>query len=134
MHPLSDINPRQQMPHITFSMIAINALVFIWILIFPTEQDLDVVIPFSITPGHISQDPIVLDFLLDFLRNMFFQVGLMHLLGSMLYLYLFGENVEDRMRASSIYFAMFSPVLKLRQLKITLIPSPTFHSAGRAAL
>jgi membrane associated rhomboid family serine protease len=35
--------------------------------------------------------------LLDMIRSMFFHAGWSHLLGNMLYLYLFGDNVEDRL-------------------------------------
>jgi membrane associated rhomboid family serine protease len=48
-----------------------------------------------------------LDTALDFLRSMFFHGGWAHLLGNMLYLYLFGDNVEDRFGAVLYLFLYF---------------------------
>jgi membrane associated rhomboid family serine protease len=47
-------------------------------------------------PNNVSGNPISLESFLDTVRSMFFHGGWAHLGGNMLYLYLFGDNIEDR--------------------------------------
>jgi membrane associated rhomboid family serine protease len=48
-------------------------------------------------PANVSAAPFSLANLLDVVRSMFLHAGWAHLLGNMLYLYLFGDNIEDRL-------------------------------------
>lgn len=97
MLPLKDLNPTRRIPVITYCLIAVNVLVFLW------EQTLSVAdlqeqfLNLSVVPANVLADPFALDTFLDFMRSMFFHGGWAHLLGNMLYLWLFGDNLEDRM-------------------------------------
>jgi membrane associated rhomboid family serine protease len=51
----------------------------------------------SVVPANVSSDPFTVDNVLDLARSMFFHGGWAHLIGNMLYLWLFGDNVEDRL-------------------------------------
>lgn len=97
MLPIADINPRRRVPILTWGLIAANVLVFLWQLTL-TENGLQQVfnemaaVPRNATAlGWFAPET-----LLDIIRSMFFHGGWDHILGNMLYLYLFGDNVEDR--------------------------------------
>lgn len=97
MLPLKDLNPVRRVPVITYALIAINVVVFGWELLQPTSQLEAAFTRLAIVPAAVVQDPLALDTFMDFLRSMFLHGGVAHLLGNMLYLWLFGDNIEDRM-------------------------------------
>jgi membrane associated rhomboid family serine protease len=97
MLPLQDLNPRRRIPFITISLIILNIGVFIWTQFFSAAEAQDIFLDLSIVPFNITENPIAIETILDISRSMFFHGGLVHLLGNMLYLWLFGDNVEDRM-------------------------------------
>lgn len=97
MLPLQDINPRRRFPILMFILIGINVLVFIWEMSLSPEQLERAFIDLSVVPRNISAAPFSLESILDSVRSMFFHSGLAHIGGNMLYLYLFGDNVEDRL-------------------------------------
>jgi membrane associated rhomboid family serine protease len=81
----------------TYLLIAVNVAVFIWELLQPETQLQGIFMRLSVVPASVVENPLALDTFLDFVRSMFFHGGWAHLLGNMLYLWLFGDNLEDRM-------------------------------------
>jgi len=97
MLPLKDMNPTRRFPVMTYALIVINVLVFLWELRFSPNQ-LDAALnSLAVVPATASAHPFALTTILSIIRSMFFHSGWSHLLGNMLYLYLFGDNVEDRL-------------------------------------
>ncbi len=97
MLPLKDLNPTRRIPVITYALIVVNVLVFIWEQSIPLNELEELFMRLSVVPTFVIQDPLSLDTFLDFIRSMFFHGGWAHLIGNMLYLWLFGDNLEDRM-------------------------------------
>jgi membrane associated rhomboid family serine protease len=97
MLPLKDLNPTRRIPYLTYTFIAVNVIVFIWEQFLSAAELQDIFIRLSVVPANVMQNPFSLETLLDFVRSMFFHGGWAHLLGNMLYLWLFGDNIEDRM-------------------------------------
>jgi membrane associated rhomboid family serine protease len=95
MLPLTDLNPTRRFPILTYTLIVINVLVFLWESSMSPAALEAAISQLSVVPANLSADPFSLEALLDSLRSMFFHGGWAHLLGNMLYLYLFGDNVED---------------------------------------
>jgi membrane associated rhomboid family serine protease len=95
MLPLTDLNPTRRFPILTYTLIVINVLVFLWESSMSSAALEAAISQLSVVPANLSADPFSLEALLDSLRSMFFHGGWAHLLGNMLYLYLFGDNVED---------------------------------------
>jgi membrane associated rhomboid family serine protease len=93
---MQDLNPRRRTPIFTYALIAINVMVFIWELSFSQQQLEQVFMQLSAVPANITGAPFALETFLDILRSMFFHGGFEHIIGNMLYLWLFGDNVEDR--------------------------------------
>ncbi len=97
MFPISDANPRRRFPLFTYVLIAINVLVFLWEMTLSQGRLQEAFLDLSVVPNNISDNPFSLEAFLDIVRSMFFHGGYDHILGNMLYLWLFGDNVEDRL-------------------------------------
>jgi len=102
MLPLKDDIPTRSTPVVTIGLILVNVAVHLYqlSLTFPQEQEL--ALRFGLVPGIVSQIP-ALDpgavgaSLLSFITSMFLHGDLLHLGGNMLFLWIFGNNVEDSM-------------------------------------
>ncbi|HEY3474592.1 MAG TPA: rhomboid family intramembrane serine protease, partial [Anaerolineales bacterium] len=91
MLPLGDDNSgRRITPIVTYVLIAINVLVFFLEL----NNGEEFVQRWAFVPTRFLADPAG-DFITLF-TSMFLHAGWAHLLGNMLYLWIFGDNVEDR--------------------------------------
>lgn len=88
MIPLKDDNPRSAFPVLTITLIAVNILAFLLELQFGLEY---VVMKYGAIPIEIvnGQD------LETMFTSMFLHGGFMHLAGNMLYLWIFGDNIES---------------------------------------
>lgn len=90
MMPLGDDNTgRRSVPIVTYALIAINVLVF---LLEMSGGD-PFIIQWSFIPAEFVASPAT-EFVTLF-TSMFMHAGTVHLAGNMLYLWIFGDNVED---------------------------------------
>ena len=96
MLPIRDLNPRRRFPILVFLLIAVNALVFFWEMTLSVPELEEAFRDLAVVPDLISDNPFSLESILDVIRSMFMHGGYEHILGNMLYLYLFGDNIEDR--------------------------------------
>jgi membrane associated rhomboid family serine protease len=106
MFPLSDQNPTRRTPFVTYALIAINVVVFLWELTLSDQTLQQTFMELAVVPAKISQHPFALASMLDIVRSMFLHGGWLHIGGNMLYLYLFGDNVEDRF-GGLLYLALY---------------------------
>jgi membrane associated rhomboid family serine protease len=97
MLPLRDLNPTRRLPIATYGLLVLNVLVFLWQLMHSDSELQSIFMRLSVVPAQVTAAPLALDTFLDFLRSMFFHGGWVHLLSNMLYLWLFADNIEDRM-------------------------------------
>ncbi|MEE9564554.1 MAG: rhomboid family intramembrane serine protease [Candidatus Hydrothermarchaeaceae archaeon] len=94
MFPISDINPSKSRPIVTYSIVAINIAVFVYEIVLSARGDvLEFIVEFALTPVHVVQGAA----LYTLVTSMFLHSGFMHVFSNMLYLYIFGDNVEDIM-------------------------------------
>jgi membrane associated rhomboid family serine protease len=102
MIPISDDNPTRLTPIITWALIALCVIVYLWERSLGHEMDAAIVV-LGFTPaslfgyrvmalGLVTPTPIETIF-----SSMFMHGGILHIAGNMLYLWIFGNNVEDAM-------------------------------------
>jgi membrane associated rhomboid family serine protease len=99
MIPLKDDNPTSTFPFVNIALILANVLVFLYQTSLPPHAAkaflmANATVPMRI-PAYLAGH---LGFKIAFypmFTSMFLHGGLMHLLGNMLFLYVFGDNVED---------------------------------------
>jgi membrane associated rhomboid family serine protease len=93
--PIRDEIKTHRTPIVNYVFIAINVLVFLWMFINTARID-NIFYQYALIPANL-RDGIDFGDLTDFLTSMFMHGGWMHLLGNMLYLWIFGDNIEDRL-------------------------------------
>lgn len=99
MIPISDDNPVRRVPLINYSLIAICVAVFLWQLSAGAEGQEGIIraygfIPAGVFGGAASEAGPAW---LTIATSMFLHGGLLHLAGNLLYLWIFGNNIEDAM-------------------------------------
>ena len=91
MIPIGDDNSQRRLfPVVTWMLVAANVLVFLLEL----AGGENFIYTWSFTPAYFSQNPAA--FFITIFTSMFMHAGWLHLGGNMLYLLIFGDNVEDR--------------------------------------
>jgi membrane associated rhomboid family serine protease len=86
--PLRDVIPSRTVPFITITIIAINALAwFVELAQGPRELNQFLYV-YGVVPGNFHLATLV--------TSMFLHGSWSHIIGNMLYLWIFGDNVEDR--------------------------------------
>ena len=88
MIPLRDVIPSRTTPIVTIAIIVVNALAFLYQLSLG-ELVNDFILEYGLVPAAFSWVAVF--------TSMFLHGGLLHVGGNMLYLWIFGDNVEDRM-------------------------------------
>jgi membrane associated rhomboid family serine protease len=97
--PLKDTNPSRSFPIVNISLIIVNVLVFLYQLTLPPNAFKVFVLSNATVPARIpsflaGQVGFETAFL-PLLTSLFLHAGLLHLGGNMLFLWIFGDNVED---------------------------------------
>ena len=90
MIPIRDVIPSRTTPFVTFSLIAANVLVFLYELTLQPPQLHGLVASAGIVPAETGWATPTL------VTSMFLHAGPSHLIGNLLFLWIFGDNVEDR--------------------------------------
>ncbi len=103
--PLHDRNPLRIIPYqvVTLVLIALCIAVFLLQQLLPQERADAMLLSFGMLPAVLFEERVLaaeLDLLpaeLTLLSSMFLHAGWMHLIGNMLFLWVFGDNIEDSM-------------------------------------
>ena len=100
MIPLRDENPSATTPVVTRLLIALNVVVFVYeIMLGPTLKMFAMtwgLVPARLTMAFRYHEEPVLGPGLTVVSSMFLHGGWMHLIGNMWFLWIFGDNIEDR--------------------------------------
>ncbi len=134
MIPIRDENPTRTTPVITYLLIAVNVVVFIFQTLLGQYND-TFVYQFALIPSQVTQS-LSLGNISDIFTSMFMHAGLAHIGGNMLYLWIFGDNVEDRLgRGRYIIFYIAGGIIASLAHIITnpLSEIPTVGASGAIA-
>lgn len=91
MIPIRDVIPARTTPYVTFSLIAANALAFLYQLAQDSAGLDQVIRTLAIVPVDLGATSAY-----TLVSAMFLHVSAAHLVGNLLFLWIFGDNVEDR--------------------------------------
>lgn len=121
MIPYKDDNPTQTTPFVTVGIIVLNCLIYLWQIMTPQNQA-----HFAFFYGAIPHNIITFQGdqpihpALTVFSSMFLHGGFLHLAGNMLYLWIFGNNIEDALgHGKFILFYLFSGVVAAYSHAIT---------------
>jgi membrane associated rhomboid family serine protease len=96
MLPLSDHNPRRTTPVVNFLFIAVNVFMFLWEVSLGDRIE-PALFAFGFIPARFWASPHIVVNLVRMMFSMFLHGGWLHLIGNMWYLWVFGDNIEDRL-------------------------------------
>jgi len=134
MIPLKDENPRRSFPIVNYVLIGINIIIFFYEMslgrglnYFFLKYGL---IPYEITrfkdiPPFVSH-PVIL----NIFTSMFLHGSFMHIAGNMLYLYIFGDNVEDALGHIRYFFFYILSGIGAALAQIIITPSSLIPNIG----
>lgn len=94
MFPIRDHNPSGRTPYVTWALIAANVVIFVsyWLGLRTEDQIGEFLWTWGLVPARVPYGD-----LSGFVTSMFLHGGWMHLAGNMLFLWIFGDNLEDSM-------------------------------------
>lgn len=94
MLPIGDeFHGRTRTPYVTYTLVAINVLIFLYEFILPNRALMEFVYRWGVIPVEVTNQERVF----TLFTSMFLHGGWMHLIGNMLFLWVFGDNIEDAM-------------------------------------
>ena len=88
MIPLRDVIPSRTTPYITVTIIALNAVAWLYEVALPHEALNQFLTIYGVVPAYFAWPTLV--------TSMFLHGSWSHVIGNMWYLWIFGDNVEDR--------------------------------------
>lgn len=92
MFPIRDHNPSERVPFVTYALVVMNALVFLYMWPhYGTIGASQVFVDYGMIPARLSHGSGIE----TLITSMFLHGGFMHFAGNMLFLWIFGDNLED---------------------------------------
>ncbi len=122
MFPVSDVIPSRTTPFATVTLIVINALVFLYQVFLPAPLLEEFVVRYSLIPAYFSW--------VNVFTSMFLHAGWMHVIGNMLYLWIFGDNVEDRLGHGWFVLFYLASGCAAAMLQLVINPFTTVPMVG----
>ncbi len=97
MIPIHDDNPTRRFPFLTILFIALNVAAFIFEVTRDPGELRAIIETYGFVPARFFAEPGAPGVIVSLFTAMFLHGGWLHLGGNMLYLWIFGNNIEDRL-------------------------------------
>jgi membrane associated rhomboid family serine protease len=141
MIPISDANPTRRFPIINLSLIVLNVIVFLFELTLPTRALDRLIATWGVTPSNIYlalAHPLAAppSIWLTLITAQFLHGGWAHIIGNMLFLWVFGDNIEDVLgHVSYLIFYLLAGIAAAFVQIFVMGPSriPTIGASGAIA-
>lgn len=128
MFPLRDQLPTRSFPIVNYVLIVLNILMFLLELTVGLENE-EFFLEYALIPNNIANGVSIAD-AFDFLTSMFMHAGLAHIAGNMLYLWIFGDNVEDALGHVRYLFFYLAGGVVAAITHIVFDPNSTIPTVG----
>src|SRR3982751_2086572 len=122
MIPLRDVIPSRTTPYITVTIIGLNAVAWLYEVALPHESLNQFLTIYGVVPAYFAWPTLV--------TSMFLHGSWSHVIGNMWYLWIFGDNVEDRVGHGRfiVFYLLCGFVAALGQVAVD--PSSTLPTIG----
>lgn len=134
--PISDDNPTRRFPIVTVSLIVANIIIFIYSFLLPSQEAIIkfynqfAMFPKAIVTGNPVTQNSIQPVYLSLITSMFLHGGILHIGFNMLFLWIFGNNIEDAFgRFKFIIFYLVAGVAG-SFLQIATDPASTIPNIG----
>jgi membrane associated rhomboid family serine protease len=94
MIPIFDENKKGYFPFINYLFLITNIFVFFFLQPITESDAMKFFNQYGLIPNQLTQYPLYIKGYMSVITSMFLHGGLMHLAGNMLYLWIFGDNIE----------------------------------------
>jgi membrane associated rhomboid family serine protease len=122
MIPLRDVIPSRTTPYITVTIIVLNAIAWFFELSLPDDARQAFLTLYGVVPANFRAVTIV--------TSMFLHGSWMHVIGNMWYLWIFGDNIEDRLgHGRFIFFYLLCGAVAAAG-QIAMDPTATLPTIG----
>lgn len=126
MIPIRDHNPSGKTPIVTYFLIAINVLIFGYMFMLPENLLMEFINQYAVIPQLIISGKN----LFSLISSMFLHGGLGHIIGNMLFLNIFGDNLEDTLGHFKYLLYYLICGLGASALQILINPTSTIPNLG----
>ena len=122
MIPLRDVIPSRTTPYITTTIIVLNAITWLFEVSLPQDSLNQFIGTYGVVPAYFSPPTLI--------TSMFLHGSWMHVIGNMWYLWIFGDNVEDRVGHGRfiVFYLLCGTVAAIGQ--IVMDPTSTLPTIG----
>jgi membrane associated rhomboid family serine protease len=128
MIPLRDVIPSRTTPYITITIIALNAVAWLFEISLPHEDLNEFLTIYGVVPAYFTWPTLI--------TSMFLHGGWFHVIGNMWYLWIFGDNVEDRVGHGGfiVFYLLCGIAASLGQVAVDPISTlPMIGASGAIA-
>ena len=125
---MRDVIPSRTTPYITVTIIVLNALAWLFEISLPQDDLNQFLYVYGVVPAQFSAATLV--------TSMFLHGSWMHVIGNMWYLWIFGDNVEDRLGHAwfIVFYLVCGIIAALGQIAVDPTSSlPTIGASGAIA-
>jgi len=136
MLPLRDDQPRYSTPWVTYFLIGLNLLIYLFESAIDPRSLKLLVSEFGVVPSHVaaflsgSSEYPLLAIVLPLFTSLFLHGGWMHVIGNMWFLFIFGDNVEDYLgHFKYLVFYLLTGVLAMGT-HVAMNPASTVPALG----
>ena len=130
MIPIADESPKGFIPFVNYSFIAIN--IFVYFFIQPSDLHTTEVffMRFGLIPAEFTNSVTFVKGIINIFTSMFLHGGFWHLGGNMLYLWIFGDNIEYTVGHRRYFVFYLSVGIGAALLQVLMNPSSTIPMVG----
>jgi membrane associated rhomboid family serine protease len=126
--PIRDNIPTRSVPIITISLIVVNTSLFIHAVFMPASVEKELVMKYGLIPRELflsvhDRLELLPYNVLTIFTSMFLHGGFLHLGGNMLYLWIFGNNIEDS--TGHLKFVLFYGLSGIAAALVQFVYEPT---------
>ncbi|HZP47121.1 MAG TPA: rhomboid family intramembrane serine protease [Vicinamibacterales bacterium] len=128
MIPLRDVIPSRTTPYITVTIILLNAVAWLYEVSLPPRELERFLYFYGVVPASFSASTLI--------TSMFLHGSWMHVVGNMWYLWIFGDNVEDRVGHGRflLFYLLCGVVAAIGQIAVDPASTlPTIGASGAIA-
>ena len=129
MFPIKDDNPTEIKPLVTLSIIAICCFIFFYQFSISQIDNMELILKYGMRPNNLFSSNGLASIYAIF-SSMFLHGGFLHLVGNMLFLWIYGNNIEDSM--GHIKFLIFYVIcgVSAALLQASITPSSDIPMIG----
>ena len=130
MIPIADESPKGFIPFVNYIFLAVNIFVYFFIQpsgLHSTELFFS---HFGLVPAELTNSVTLLKGIINIFTSMFLHGGFWHLAGNMLYLWIFGDNIEYTVGHGRYFVFYFTVGIGAALLQVVMHPSSTVPMIG----